>query len=71
MKGSLVFDYDTAWFIHFISSFCSHVAVFADKDSATAAAMDTNGDEDSDKEDISAPVKRRRVVLIEEEEEED
>lgn len=57
-----MFDYDRAW------SFRSHVAVLADKDSTTVAAMDTNGDEDSDKEDLSAPVKRRRVVLIDEEE---
>jgi len=34
--------------------------------------VDTNGDADSDREDISAPVKRRRkMVLIDEEEEED
>ncbi|XP_038553414.1 protein timeless homolog [Micropterus salmoides] len=41
-------------------------------DSTTALHMDTNGDADSDTEDISAPVKRRRkMVLIDEEEDED
>ncbi|XP_041837183.1 protein timeless homolog isoform X2 [Melanotaenia boesemani] len=43
-----------------------------EEDSSTAKDMDTNGDADSDREDISAPLKRRRkMVLIDEEEEED
>lgn len=37
-------------------------------DSTAAMATDTNGDADSDREDISAPVKRRRMVLSDEEE---
>ncbi|XP_072238481.1 protein timeless homolog [Leuresthes tenuis] len=41
-------------------------------DSSPVKDVDTNGDADSDREDISAPVKRRRkMVLIDEEEEED
>ncbi|KAM4588760.1 protein timeless homolog isoform 1-T2 [Odontesthes bonariensis] len=41
-------------------------------DSSPVKDVDTNGDADSDGEDISAPVKRRRkMVLIDEEEEED
>lgn len=41
-------------------------------DSTTAGDMDTNGYADSDREDISAPVKRRRkMVLIDEEDDED
>ncbi|TKS71507.1 Protein timeless -like protein [Collichthys lucidus] len=43
-----------------------------EEDSAPAVDMETNGDADSDTEDISAPVKRRRkMVLIDEEEDED
>ncbi|XP_070815087.1 protein timeless homolog [Chaetodon trifascialis] len=43
-----------------------------EEDSSTAVHMDTNGDADSDREDISAPVKRRRkMVLIDEEDDED
>ncbi|KAL6111612.1 timeless [Pungitius sinensis] len=39
---------------------------------ATVTAMETNDDPDSDREDISAPVKRRRkLVLIDDEDEED
>ncbi|XP_075967143.1 protein timeless homolog [Anarhichas minor] len=42
------------------------------EDSAMAADVETNGDSDSDGEDISAPVKRRRkLVLIDEEDDED
>ncbi|XP_041810602.1 protein timeless homolog [Chelmon rostratus] len=42
------------------------------EDSTTAVDMDTNGDADSDREDIAAPVKRRRkMALIDEEEDED
>lgn len=52
--------------------FGSHITVFTEDDSTTALHMDTNGDADSDTEDISAPVKRRRkMVLIDEEEDED
>lgn len=50
----------------------THVTVFTEEDSAPAVDMETNGDADSDTEDISAPVKRRRkMVLIDEEEDED
>ncbi|KAM9361460.1 protein timeless homolog [Symphorus nematophorus] len=42
------------------------------EDSTAAVDMETNSDADSEKEDMSAPVKRRRkMVLIDEEEEED
>lgn len=52
--------------------FGSHNTVFTEMDSTTAGDMDTNGYADSDREDISAPVKRRRkMVLIDEEEDED
>ncbi|KAK1901642.1 Protein timeless like [Dissostichus eleginoides] len=41
-------------------------------DSTTAMDIETNGDADSDKEDISAPVKRRRkMVLSDDEDDED
>lgn len=41
-------------------------------DSTSAGDVHANGDADSDREDISAPVKRRRkMVLIDEEEDED
>uniref|UniRef100_A0A3Q2YR43 Timeless circadian clock n=1 Tax=Hippocampus comes TaxID=109280 RepID=A0A3Q2YR43_HIPCM len=50
---------------------CSQT-VFADDCSTTVMDTHTNGDADSDEEDVSAPVKRRRkMVLIEEDEEED
>ncbi|XP_036958172.1 protein timeless homolog [Acanthopagrus latus] len=43
-----------------------------EEDSTPAVKMDPSGDTDSDREDISAPVKRRRkMVLIDEEEDED
>lgn len=52
--------------------FGSHITVFTEKDSTSAGDVDTNGDAESDREDISAPVKRRRkMVLIDEEEDED
>lgn len=52
--------------------FVSHMTVFTEDDSTTAMDMETNGDADSDREDISAPVKRRRkLVLIDEEDDED
>ncbi|XP_068576623.1 protein timeless homolog [Cebidichthys violaceus] len=42
------------------------------EDSTMAMDVETNGDADSDREDISAPVKRRRrLVLIDEEDDED
>lgn len=42
--------------------------VFADDCSTTVMDTRTNGDADSDEEDVSAPVKRRRkMVLIDEE----
>lgn len=55
-----------------LQHFGSHITVFTEDDSTTAMVVDTNGDADSDREDISAPVKRRRkMVLIDEEEDED
>lgn len=54
------------------SAFGSHSAVFTEDKSTAAMDLDKNDDADSDKEDISAPVKRRRkMVLIDEEEDED
>lgn len=51
---------------------CSHTAVFTEDDSTIAMDVNTNTDVDSDREDISAPVKRRRkMFLIDEEEDED
>uniref|UniRef100_A0A3Q1JQW2 Timeless circadian clock n=1 Tax=Anabas testudineus TaxID=64144 RepID=A0A3Q1JQW2_ANATE len=50
---------------------CSHNAVFTEDDSTIAMEANTNSDADSDREDISAPVKRRRkMVLIDDEEDE-
>ncbi len=55
-----------------LQHFGSLIAVFTEDDSTTAVDLDTNGDADSDREDISAPVKRRRkMALIDEEEDED
>lgn len=52
--------------------YISHITVFTEMDSTVAGDMDTNGYADSDREDISAPVKRRRkMVLIDEEDDED
>ncbi|CAG5982174.1 unnamed protein product, partial [Menidia menidia] len=49
-----------------------HTVTNTDDDSSPVEDMNTNGDADSDREEISAPVKRRRkMVLIDEEEEED
>lgn len=50
----------------------SHITVFTEDDSTAAMDMQTSVDADSDREDISAPVKRRRkMVLIDEEDDED
>lgn len=50
----------------------SQSAVFTESDSNDVMHVETNGDADSDEEDVSAPVKRRRkMVLIDEEEDED
>lgn len=50
----------------------THNAVFTGDKSTATMDLDIKGDADSDKEDISAPVKRRRkMVLIDEEEDED
>lgn len=51
----------------------SHTStVFTEDDSAMVIDLDPNGDPDSDREDVSAPVKRRRkFVLIDEEDDED
>uniref|UniRef100_A0A8C4EF66 Timeless circadian clock n=1 Tax=Dicentrarchus labrax TaxID=13489 RepID=A0A8C4EF66_DICLA len=55
-----------------VTILAEHISVFTEDDSTTAVDMDTNGDADSDREDISAPVKRRRkMVLIDEEDDED
>lgn len=56
-----------------IWQWCKHdCTVFTEEDSTPAVKMDPSGDADSDREDISAPVKRRRkMVLIDEEEDED
>lgn len=52
--------------------FGRHITVFTENDSTTAMDIETNGDADSDKEDISAPVKRRRkMVLSDDEDDED
>lgn len=57
---------------HFImSELDSRVTVFTDKNLSTLGDPDTNGDADSDGEDISAPVKRRRKMLLIDEDDED
>lgn len=49
----------------------THTVVFTE-DHSTAMDLHKNDEADSDKEDISAPVKRRRkMVLIDDEEDED
>lgn len=55
-----------------LQHFSWYITVFTEEDSSTAVDMDTKDDADSDRDDLSAPVKRRRkMVLIDEEEDED
>ena len=58
------------WLLIQTEHFGRHITVFTENDSTTAMDIETNGD--SDKEDISAPVKRRRkMVLSDDEDDED
>lgn len=48
----------------------THNIIFSDKNT-TAGTLDTNGDANSDREDVSAPVKRRRKMVLTDEEEDE